>query len=77
MLQRCAEELVCLKSVWDVVSTILFMFSDWRKTPWDKIDVDVLIDETKVCIIFSLVRNPIASPQGIGQRDQNAEQGCA
>ena len=48
MLQRCAEELVCLKSIWDVVSTILFTFSDWRKTPWDKIDVDVLIDETKV-----------------------------
>lgn len=48
MLQRCAEELVYLKSIWDVVAIILFTFSEWCKTPWDKIDVDVLIEETKV-----------------------------
>ena len=25
----------------------MFIFSDWYKTPWDKIIVDVLIEETK------------------------------
>jgi len=52
MLERCSEELVYLKSVWDVVSTILYTFNDWCKTPWDKIDVEVLIEETKVKLLL-------------------------
>jgi dynein heavy chain len=27
--------------------TVMFTFSDWYKTPWDKIDVDFLVEETK------------------------------
>ena len=29
------------------VGAVLYMFADWYKTPWDKIVVDVLIEETK------------------------------
>ena len=108
MLQRCNEELLFLKSVWDMgewewqgcVSTcvcvrggggraperhrhclsactcmislpphqnkilhhhthhlppplphaagaVMYMFNDWYKTPWDKIDVEFLVEETK------------------------------
>lgn len=25
----------------------MYTFADWYKTPWDKIDVDVLVEETK------------------------------
>lgn len=25
----------------------MFTFNDWHKTPWDKIDVDFLVEETK------------------------------
>lgn len=47
MLQRCSEELLYLKSLWDMVGTVMFTFSDWKKTPWDKIDVEFLVEETK------------------------------
>ena len=47
MLQRCSEELLFLKSLWDMVGTVMFTFSDWYKTPWDKIDVEFLVEETK------------------------------
>ncbi len=46
-LQRCSEELGHLKSLWDTVGAVMFTFRDWYKTPWDKIDVDFLVDETK------------------------------
>lgn len=47
MLQRCNEELLYLKSLWDMVGTVMYTFNDWYKTPWDKIDVDFLVEETK------------------------------
>lgn len=47
MLQRCSEELLHLKSLWDTVGTVMFTFNDWYKTPWDKIDVEFLMEETK------------------------------
>eukprot|EP00879_Flechtneria_rotunda_P005416 GHRR01005708.1.p1 GENE.GHRR01005708.1~~GHRR01005708.1.p1 ORF type:complete len:1495 (+),score=578.36 GHRR01005708.1:300-4784(+) len=47
MLQRCNEELLYLKSLWDMVGAVMYTFADWCKTPWDKIDVDVLIEESK------------------------------
>ena len=30
-----------------VLVQVMFTFNDWYKTPWDKINVDVLIEETK------------------------------
>jgi dynein heavy chain len=46
-LQRCGEELLHLKSVWDMVGTVMYTFNDWSKTSWDKIDVDFLVEESK------------------------------
>lgn len=47
MLQRCSEELLYLKSLWDMTGAVMYTFNDWYKTPWDKIDVDFLVEETK------------------------------
>lgn len=46
-LQRCGEQLSYLKSCWDMVGTVMYTFTDWYKTPWDKIDVEFLSEETK------------------------------
>lgn len=29
MLQRCSEELLYLKALWDMVGAVMFTFSDW------------------------------------------------
>eukprot|EP00891_Asterochloris_glomerata_P002883 jgi/Astpho2/2883/Aster-01037 len=47
MLTRCKEELGYLKSLWDMVAAVMFTFTDWYATLWDKIDVDFLVEETK------------------------------
>ncbi|KAK9808985.1 hypothetical protein WJX72_007373 [[Myrmecia] bisecta] len=47
MLTRCKEELGYLKSLWDMVATVMYTFTDWYATLWDKIDVDFLVEETK------------------------------
>ena len=41
------EELGYLKSLWDMVAAVMFTFTDWYATLWDKIDVDFLVEETK------------------------------
>lgn len=41
------EELAYLKALWDMVGTVMFTFTDWYATLWDKIDVDFLVEETK------------------------------
>ncbi len=48
-MTACAsqEELGYLKSLWDMVSAVMYTFSDWYATLWDKIDVDFLVEETK------------------------------
>jgi dynein heavy chain, axonemal len=46
-LHKCNEELLYLKSLWDTVGTVMYTFSDWYKTAWDKIDVEFLVEETK------------------------------
>jgi dynein heavy chain, axonemal len=30
-----------------MVGTVMYTFTEWYKTPWDKIDVDYLAEETK------------------------------
>eukprot|EP00798_Chlamydomonas_sp_ICE-L_P004667 gene4667-14864_t len=45
--KQLQEELQYLKSLWDMVGTVMFTFNDWYKTPWDKIDVEFLVEETK------------------------------
>eukprot|EP00232_Nephroselmis_pyriformis_P019075 CAMPEP_0182900652 /NCGR_PEP_ID=MMETSP0034_2-20130328/28990_1 /TAXON_ID=156128 /ORGANISM="Nephroselmis pyriformis, Strain CCMP717" /LENGTH=4527 /DNA_ID=CAMNT_0025034901 /DNA_START=131 /DNA_END=13711 /DNA_ORIENTATION=+ len=46
-LRRCEEEITYLKSLWDTVAVVMFTFEEWNKTPWDKIDVEFLVDEAK------------------------------
>ena len=41
------EELGYLKALWDMVAAVMFTFTDWYATLWDKIDVDFLVEETK------------------------------
>ncbi len=41
------EELGYLKALWDMVGAVMFTFTDWYATLWDKIDVDFLVEETK------------------------------
>lgn len=36
-----------LKSVWDMVAVVMHTFGEWHATPWDKINVDMLVEETK------------------------------
>ncbi len=46
-LTRCGEELHYLKALWDMVGAGMYTFADWHRTPWDRIDVDGLVEETK------------------------------
>lgn len=46
-LTRCSEELESLKALWDMAAVVLFTVKDWTRTLWDKIDVDVLMEEAK------------------------------
>lgn len=36
-----------LKSLWDMVAVVMHIFGDWHATVWDKINVDVLVEETR------------------------------
>ena len=46
-LIRCKEELGYLKSLWDTVGSVMFTFTTWYATPWDRIDTDFLVEESK------------------------------
>ena len=46
-LRRCDEEIDLLRTLWNLVSDVLTTFQDWDKTPWEKINVEFLIEETK------------------------------
>lgn len=46
-LTRCAEELEHLKSLWDMISYVFFIFHDWRATKWESIDTEMLAERTK------------------------------
>ncbi|EFC48546.1 hypothetical protein NAEGRDRAFT_55628 [Naegleria gruberi] len=46
-LKTCREEVMLLKSLWDIISHILSLFKDWMKTSFKKVDVDALVEESK------------------------------
>ena len=46
-LRRCEEEMTALKSLWDMIGCVMYQFVEWNFTPWDKIDVDFLVEEAK------------------------------
>lgn len=41
-LGDCRRDIGMLKSVWDVVSLVTFMFGEWRTTLWNEIDTDAM-----------------------------------
>lgn len=41
------EELGHLAALWTMISRVMDQFSQWKDMPWDAIDVDFLIEETK------------------------------
>jgi dynein heavy chain len=46
-LKTCREEIVMLKTMWDMSSHVLALFQDWMKTSFKRVDVDTLVEETK------------------------------
>lgn len=46
-LKDCKNDLINLKTMWDLVSLIDFQFDTWKNTLWDKIDVDNLMSQIK------------------------------
>jgi len=47
-LKTCREEIVMLKTLWDMSSHVLALFADWMKTSFKRVDVDTLVEETKL-----------------------------
>ena len=41
------EELIQLKSLWEMVAMVLGRFQEWKQMLWGAIDVDFLVEETK------------------------------
>ncbi|KAJ3090810.1 hypothetical protein HK102_002597 [Quaeritorhiza haematococci] len=41
-LGECRRDIGMLKSVWDVVSLVTYMFEEWRTTLWTEIDTDAM-----------------------------------
>lgn len=46
-LKECRNQNHLLKQLWDMIKTVQGVFQSWRSTPWDKIDTDALMLETK------------------------------
>ena len=44
---QCEKDAVMLKRVWDVISMVQAIYTDWRSTKWDEIYVEVLQEENK------------------------------
>ena len=41
-LQDCRRDISLMKSVWDVVALVTYMFDQWKETLWTQIDTDAL-----------------------------------
>ena len=46
-IAQCEKDAVMLKRVWDVISMVQAIYTDWRSTKWDEIHVEVLQEENK------------------------------
>ena len=63
-LRKSSEDLTNLKRLWDVISSVIYTFTSWNTTLWDKIDVDYLVEETK-----TLQKQTKQLPKGCAQYD--------
>jgi dynein heavy chain len=46
-IDQCVKEAKLLKMVWDMIALVTNMFSEWRTTRWDQINVELLQEESK------------------------------
>ena len=46
-IAQCQKDSVQLKRVWDVIGMVQTIYSEWRKTRWDEINVEELQEENK------------------------------
>ena len=46
-LEDCKCDLINLKKNWDLIALIDMQFDAWKKTLWDQIDTDGLIQQTR------------------------------
>jgi hypothetical protein len=46
-VDQCLKEAQLLKTVWDMIAMVTTIFTEWRKTKWDEIDVERLQEENK------------------------------
>lgn len=46
-LRECIEELKSLKLLWDACMVVHSMYNSWKKTLWDKIDTEDLLEQNK------------------------------
>lgn len=46
-IDQCVKEAKFLKQVWDMIGMVTVTFSEWRKTKWDEINVEMLQEESK------------------------------
>ena len=63
-LRKSSEDLTNLKLLWDMISSVIYTFTSWNTTLWDKIDVDYLVEETK-----KLQKETKQLPKGCAQYD--------
>ncbi len=60
-VDQCLKEAQLLKTVWDMIAMVTAIFTEWRKTKWDEIDVERLQEENKKLAKVSNVFNLVAS----------------
>jgi dynein heavy chain len=46
-IDQCVKEAKLLKLVWDMIGMVSITFTEWRKTKWDEINVELLQEESK------------------------------
>ena len=42
------EELALMRAVWDMVAKVLGRFNEWYGTPWASVNVEALLEESRV-----------------------------
>jgi len=47
MLADCEQELLLLKSVWDMISLVKAQVNDWKETLWKDINTDLMEESAK------------------------------
>jgi dynein heavy chain len=46
-IKACEKDAINIKSVWDVIASVQCVYTEWKKTKWDDINVEILQEENK------------------------------